>query len=302
MPWREGTLSVVRDAFGCAIPVERELIERSSAAGRPGPTGEAARDIAAIWAEVLELPEVSSQDNFFDLGGHSLLIPAVQQKLETRFKRPVSGVDLFRHPTVESLAQLLAGPAPQGLGLVELEHGLEKIWAELLELSDVGRRANFFDLGGHSLLIPKLQLRLKEDFGIVADVWSATSFNELRRDGMEAERRSRLHPTQEPRRSWVQQCLGGREGPVIAASDHMRTFADQIRPFIDARYAVLGTDGFGRSDTRANLRGFFEVDRRHVAVAALHALAQEGTVQPTVVQQAIDTYDIDSEAVPPWRR
>jgi pyruvate dehydrogenase E1 component len=143
---------------------------------------------------------------------------------------------------------------------------------------------------------------LEQDFGIVADVWSATSFNELRRDGMEAERWSRLHPTREPRKSWVHQCLGGREGPVVASTDYMRTFADQIRPYVDARYEVLGTDGYGRSDTRAKLRAFFEIDRRHVAVAALHALAQDGTIEPDVVQQAIDKYDIDSEAVPPWRR
>ncbi|MCW2998043.1 MAG: aceE, partial [Solirubrobacterales bacterium] len=143
---------------------------------------------------------------------------------------------------------------------------------------------------------------LEQDFGIAADVWSATSFNELRRDGMEAERWSRLHPTQAPRQSWVQQCLGGRQGPVIASTDYMRTFADQIRPYVDGRYEVLGTDGYGRSDFRAKLRAFFEIDRRHVALAALHALAQEGTIEPDVVQQAIDKYEIDPEAVAPWRR
>jgi len=143
---------------------------------------------------------------------------------------------------------------------------------------------------------------LADDFGVHADVWSATSFTELRRDGMEAERWSRLHPEQEPRASWVAQCLGGRPGPVVACTDYMRAFADQIRPFVHARYEVLGTDGFGRSDYRAKLRAFFEVDRRHVAVTALHALAQEGTVAPAVVQQAIDRYEIDPEAVAPWRR
>ncbi|MCW2958876.1 MAG: aceE, partial [Solirubrobacterales bacterium] len=143
---------------------------------------------------------------------------------------------------------------------------------------------------------------LEEDWGIVADVWSATSFNELHRDGMEAERWSRLHPKEEPRTPWVQGCLRGREGPVIAATDYIRTYAEQIRPWVSGRYEVLGTDGFGRSDTRAALRSFFEVDRRHVAVAALHALMHDGVVEPDVVQQAIDKYEIDSEAVAPWRR
>ncbi len=143
---------------------------------------------------------------------------------------------------------------------------------------------------------------LQDDWGIVADVWSATSFTELHRDGMEADRWSRLHPTQAPRASWVQQCLRGREGPVVAATDYIRTYAEQIRPWIGGRYEVLGTDGFGRSDKRAGLRSFFEVDRRHVAVAALHALMHEGVVTPDAVQQAIDKYEIDSEAVAPWRR
>ncbi len=143
---------------------------------------------------------------------------------------------------------------------------------------------------------------LEADWGIVADVWSATSFTELRRDGMEAERWSRLHPTEEPRVPWVQQCLRGRDGPVVATTDYMRTYADQIRPWVSGRYDVLGTDGFGRSDTRAALRSFFEVDRRHVAVAALHALMHDGVVEPGVVRQAIDKYAIDTEAVAPWRR
>jgi len=141
---------------------------------------------------------------------------------------------------------------------------------------------------------------LREDFGVVADVWSATSFTELRREGMEAERWSRLHPTEEPRRSYVERCLGDREGPVIASTDYMRAFADQIRPWVRAPYHVLGTDGFGRSDVRPALRRFFEVDRHHVAVTALWALAQEGTLDPAVAAGAITRYDIDPEAVAPW--
>jgi pyruvate dehydrogenase E1 component len=137
---------------------------------------------------------------------------------------------------------------------------------------------------------------LLEDFDIVSDVWSATSFNELRRDGMEAERWSRLHPKEPPRESHVQRCLPG-EAPIVAASDYMRTFADQIRPYVDAPYTVLGTDGFGRSDYRVKLRSFFEVDRHHVAVAALQSLGRTDDAAA-----AIAKYSIDPEAVAPWHR
>jgi pyruvate dehydrogenase E1 component len=143
---------------------------------------------------------------------------------------------------------------------------------------------------------------LERDFGIASDVWSVTSFTELRRDGLEVERWNRLHPTGEQRLSFVEGALAGRDGPFVAATDYMRAFADQIRPFVPGRYAVLGTDGFGRSDYRVKLRQFFEVDRHHVAVTALKALADEGAVEPAVVQDAIERYGIDTEADAPWKR
>ena len=143
---------------------------------------------------------------------------------------------------------------------------------------------------------------LEADFGIASDVWSVTSFTELRREGLEAERWNRLHPAEEPRTSWVESSLAGRGGPFVAATDYIRTFADQIRPFVPGRYAVLGTDGFGRSDYRVKLRSFFEVDRHHVAVTALKALADEGAVEASVVQDAIDRYGIDPDVAPPWKR
>ncbi len=143
---------------------------------------------------------------------------------------------------------------------------------------------------------------LAGDFQVAADVWSATSFTELRRDGMEVERWNMLHPTEEQRRSWVVECLAGRDGPKVAATDYIRTYADQIRPYVPGRYVVLGTDGFGRSDYRIQLRKFFEVDRYHVVVAALKALADEGTIEPSVVASAIERYGIDTEPVPPWKR
>jgi pyruvate dehydrogenase E1 component len=115
---------------------------------------------------------------------------------------------------------------------------------------------------------------LRDDFGVASDIWSATSFNELRRDGIDAERWSMLHPQEKRRPSYVETCLAGRPGPIVAATDYMRLYADQIRPYLPGKhYVVLGTDGFGRSDTRKKLRHFFEVDRRYVVVAALRALA-----------------------------
>ena len=142
---------------------------------------------------------------------------------------------------------------------------------------------------------------LEQDFGVLADIWSCPSFNELRRNGLEAERWNLLHPTQAPRKSYIEQCLAGRQGPVVAATDYMRAFAEQIRPYIGRRYVCLGTDGFGRSDYRVALRRFFEVDRHYVAVAALNALADEGVLDKSKVEGAIAKYGIDPEKPPPWK-
>jgi pyruvate dehydrogenase E1 component len=138
---------------------------------------------------------------------------------------------------------------------------------------------------------------LEKDFGVSADIWSVTSFNELRREGIETARWNTLHPEAEPRRSYVEQCLREHAGPVIAATDYMRAYADQIRAFLPqaANYTVLGTDGFGRSDTRRALRRFFEVDRHYVAVAAMKALADQEAVPQKKVAEAIAKYGIDPE-------
>jgi pyruvate dehydrogenase E1 component len=140
---------------------------------------------------------------------------------------------------------------------------------------------------------------LEEEFGVAADVWSVTSFTELRRDGLEVERWNMLHPTSEPRRAYVAEQLGDREGPVIASTDYIRAFADQIRQWVPGSYRVLGTDGFGRSDYRRALRRFFEVDRQFVTVAALRSLADQGAVDASRVQEAIDRFEIDPEAPMP---
>jgi pyruvate dehydrogenase E1 component len=137
---------------------------------------------------------------------------------------------------------------------------------------------------------------LDKEFGVKADIWSCPSFTELARDGVDAERWNRLNPeAKSPRVAWVTQQLQGRSGPAIAATDYVRTFANQIREFVPMRYSVLGTDGYGRSDTRANLRRHFEVDRFHVAHAAVAALAADGKLTPKDVARAIKVFGIDAE-------
>jgi pyruvate dehydrogenase E1 component len=141
---------------------------------------------------------------------------------------------------------------------------------------------------------------LRRDFGVEADLWSCPSFTLLARDGRAAERANRLNPGAPPRRSWVEECLAGASGPAVAATDYVRAFPEQIRPWVGRHYVVLGTDGFGRSDTREQLRRFFEVDRHHVAVAALKALADEGAVPPSTVAAALEKYGIDAARPDPW--
>jgi len=136
---------------------------------------------------------------------------------------------------------------------------------------------------------------LKQEYNVNADIWGVTSFNELRREAQGVMRWNMLHPTQPAKLSHVQNCLKGHVGPVVAATDYMKIYADQIREFIPGRYYVLGTDGFGRSDTREKLRRFFEVDRFYITVAALKALMEEGKILPQQVADAIQKYGIDPE-------
>ena len=146
---------------------------------------------------------------------------------------------------------------------------------------------------------------LKNDFGVEADIWSVPSFNLVYRDAIEIERHNRLHPLEKAQLPFVTQQLQGHIGPVVAATDYIRSFADRIRAYIpkeNSGYVVLGTDGFGRSDSRANLRDFFEVDSYHIAVAALNALANDDKIGKEVVQQAIEKYGIKTETDPSWKR
>ena len=140
---------------------------------------------------------------------------------------------------------------------------------------------------------------LANDYNVTADIWSVTSFNELRRDGLAIERYNRMHPDAKPKVSYVTEQLADQKGPVIAATDYIRAYADQIRPFITSDYTVLGTDGYGRSDTRKQLRHFFEVDAKYIVVSALYALASRGEIKPSVVKEAMKRYGINPDKTDP---
>ncbi|MGD2112000.1 MAG: pyruvate dehydrogenase (acetyl-transferring), homodimeric type [Gammaproteobacteria bacterium] len=186
-------------------------------------------------------------------------------------------------------------PMPAGV-----EEGILK-GMYLLESADAHREQRVQLLGSGTILrevIAAARL-LEEDFDVAADVWSVPSFTLLRREGLAVQRWNTLHPQEPPRTSYVQQCLKGHAGPVVAASDYLQSFAGQIRAFVDRSYHVLGTDGYGRSDTRSRLRHFFEVDRHYVALAALKALADEGAIAPDRVAAAIEKYAIDPDKPDP---
>ena len=163
-------------------------------------------------------------------------------------------------------------------------------------------------LGSGSILRESFaaQTLLATDWGVQADVWSCPSFNELTRDGQDAERWNLLHPLEAPRLPFVAQQLGGHTGPVVASTDYMKAYAEQIRPFIPANadgtvrsYKVLGTDGFGRSDFRSKLREHFEINRHYIVVAALKALAQDGKLPAQRVAEAIAKYGIQADRINP---
>jgi pyruvate dehydrogenase E1 component len=140
---------------------------------------------------------------------------------------------------------------------------------------------------------------LRDDWRIACEAWSATSFTELAREAREVERSNRLHPHDAVRTSHVARCLPGA-APVIAATDYVRAYPQLIASYVDAPFVALGTDGFGRSDTRTALRAYFEVDRHSVVVAALDALARQGTIARSTVADAIARYGITIDERPPW--
>jgi len=169
----------------------------------------------------------------------------------------------------------------------------------LLREGEAGNSTRVQLMGSGSILRESLAAAelLERDWGVAADVWSVTSFTELRRDGLDCERYNLLHPTAQQKVPYVSTQLAGHEGPIVASTDYMKLFADQIRPFIPAgrSFSVLGTDGFGRSDFRAKLRSHFEIDRHFIVLAALRALVQQKKIKPKVLTDVIRTYGIDPE-------
>jgi pyruvate dehydrogenase E1 component len=140
---------------------------------------------------------------------------------------------------------------------------------------------------------------LKKDFDVVCDIWSCPSFIELKREGQSVARHNRLNPTKKAQVSYVEQCLDKAQGPVIAATDYVHDFVEQIRPWVKADYSTLGTDGFGRSDTREQLRSFFEVDSHHIAYTTVLALVKSGELAKTAVAKALKLYNIDASRPDP---
>ena len=237
------------------------------------------------------VPSCVAYDPCFGYELAAILRDGVRRMLENR-------EDVFYYVTVTN--ENYVHPAlPEGA-----EDGILRGLYRLRETADTGGEPRVQLLGAGTLLREALAAGelLERDWGVAADVWSVTSFTELRRDGLDVERRNRLHPAAEPASSWVERCLAPTSGPIVAVSDYLRAVPDLIRAWVPRRYVTLGTDGFGRSDTRAALRRFFEVDRHHIAVAALKALADEDRIDRANVERAMARYGIDPSLPNPWDR
>jgi pyruvate dehydrogenase E1 component len=183
---------------------------------------------------------------------------------------------------------------------VGVEEGIVKGMYRLRKSKKRGKKS--VELMGGGTILREVEAAaeiLENDYKVSANVWSLTSVNELQREGKAVERWNMLHPEDEPRTSYVTRCLQDAEGPVIAATDYIKAYTDQIREFVPGRYVTLGTDGFGRSDTRGKLRRFFEVSREYVVLAALKALADEGSIEPGVVAEAMRSLGIKPDKIDP---
>lgn len=207
----------------------------------------------------------------------------------------IGWVPLRNTPYVNSIP---ADKQPSFPGDLALEERLAAImrWNALAMVV----RANqaYGELGGQREALKAAEL-LANEWGISAEVWSATSFSELARDAREVERENRLQPLQPERTSHLARCLPG-PAPIIAATDYVRAWPQLIASYLHAPYCVLGTDGFGRSDTRAALRGFFEIDHRHIALAALTQLRGQAGIDTDTCQNALQRFGLSAEAIAPW--
>ena len=136
---------------------------------------------------------------------------------------------------------------------------------------------------------------LKDDWGIGSDIWSVTSFSELHREAEDKSRWNTLHPTSKPKQSYLESCIKDKNGPVVAVSDYVKLVAEQIAPYLKCPFIALGTDGFGRSETRDELRSFFEINRYYITMAAIESLSKEGKIDKVEIQKAIEKYNLDPE-------
>ncbi len=203
--------------------------------------------------------------------------------------------DIFYYLTLYNENYVMP-PMPEGA-----EEGILK---GLYKFKDApGDRTHKVQLFGSGSLLPQVveaQNLLAKDHDVAADVWSATSYQQLRVDALETERWNRLHPEDAPRQPFVTRALEQAEGPIVAVSDSIKAVPDQIARWVPSMFVPLGTDGFGRSDHRQALRRHFEVDAAHVVVAVLAALASRGDVKPEAVSEAISGYGIETDRVPPY--
>lgn len=156
-------------------------------------------------------------------------------------------------------------------------------------------------IGGGAILREVLAAAdiLADQFGVTSDVWSLTSAVEAAREGQDVARWNMLHPEAEPRKAWISEQFEGNKSPVIASTDYIRAYVEPLREFIDGELTTLGTDGFGRSDSREQLRRFFEIDRNYVVIAALNGLAKQGVINAKEVSEAIVKLNIDADKVNP---
>jgi pyruvate dehydrogenase E1 component len=209
----------------------------------------------------------------------------------------VQNVEEFYYLTVYNEAYDM--PAMPG---EEVRDGIIRGLYPFKSVKPAGARHEVQLLGSGVILreVLRAQQILAERYNVASTVYSATSYQQLRRDALECERYNRLHPDAEGKLPYVQQVLGNTKGPIVASSDYMRIWAEGIGPFLNGRLLALGTDGFGRSETRPALRRFFEVDAEHVTVAALAALAERGELDRKVVAQAIRDLGVNPDAPPPW--
>jgi pyruvate dehydrogenase E1 component len=180
-----------------------------------------------------------------------------------------------------------------------VEEGVLRGLYRLSSAPEGERRVQILASGPILLQAIRAQDMLRERFGVAADIWSATSFQQLRNEALDVERWNRLHPDAEQRVPYVRQCLGPSDGPIVAATDYMKAVPDMVSRWIDRPYTVLGTDGFGRSDTREALRTHFEVSAEHITYASLYSLCLEGKSTPDELLKAIADLGIDPERVNP---